>query len=575
MKQQLLSKRWFVSLLLTLMSTISWAYDLEIDGMYYNLNSDEVSVSLTYKSMTEFVYTGDVVIPSSVKYRGRSYKVTAIGDDAFAGCEELTSVSIPDEVETIGSYAFAGCDGLTSITIPGGVKTIKAYAFNICESLSSIVIPQNVQTIEDNAFSDCSALTSVTINSNAILSKNYSEDNNLKNIFGEQIKEYIIGDNVTSIGEGAFSDCSSLTSVTIPESVTSIGDYAFKGCSGLTSVTINSNAILSKNYTFRHGLYRIFGEQVKEYIIGNSVTSIGSNAFSWCSGLTSINIPNSVTSIGDDAFSWCPSLPIIDNIRYADTYLVIAVDDTQSTYNIKAGTRFIGSSAFWGCSGLTSINIPNSVKSIGDNAFRDCSGLTSVTINSNAILSKNYTYGNSLKYIFGEQVKEYIIGESVTSIGEWAFDDCSSLTSITIPNSVTSIGERAFLDCSGLTSITIPNSVTSIGGSAFWGCSGLKSVTCLAKNVPTTGGSVFDNVPQSTAILYVPETSVNKYKTADQWKEFGNIVGIDPTAVEEVKSKKILKANENAPIFDLMGRRLQQKPASGYYIQGGKKYFVK
>ena len=85
MKQQLLSKRWFVSLLLTLMSTISWAYDLEIDGMYYNLNSDEVSVSLTYKSMTEFVYTGDVVIPSSVKYRGRSYKVTAIGDDAFAG----------------------------------------------------------------------------------------------------------------------------------------------------------------------------------------------------------------------------------------------------------------------------------------------------------------------------------------------------------------------------------------------------------------------------------------------------------------------------------------------------------
>ena len=132
-----------------------------------------------------------------------------------------------------------------------------------------------------------------------------------------------------------------------------------------------------------------------------------------------------------------------------------------------------------------------------------------------------------------------------------------------------------YLNCSGLTSITIGNSVTSIGYSTFAGCSSLTSVTCLAENVPRTDSNEFYNVPQSTATLYVPETSVNAYKTAAKWKEFGNIVGIDPTAVEEVKSNKTLKANENAPIFDLMGRRLQQKPASGYYIQGGKKYFVK
>ena len=982
MKQQLLSKRWFVSLLLTLMSTISWAYDLEIDGMYYNLNSDEVSVSLTYKSMTEFVYTGDVVIPSSVKYRGRNYKVTVIGDDAFAGCEELTSVSIPNEVETIGSYAFAGCDGLTSITIPSGVKTIKAYAFNICENINSIVIPQNVQTIEDNAFSDCSALISVTVNSNAILSKT-ADSKNMNSIFGEQVKEYIIDDNVTSIGSNAFrncsgltsviigsrvksigesafegcsgltsitipesvtsigdrafsgcsgltsinipesvtsikssafSGCSGLTSVTIPESVTSIGEWAFSGCSGLTSitipesvtsiggsafsgcsgltsitipnsvtsiggyafarcsslksitipnsvtsigerafmncsgltsvtinsndllantdidkrmilifgeqvreyiigngvksignfafnrcsgltsiiigngvttignnafsncpsltsVTINSNAILSKNYSWDNNLKNIFGEQVKEYVIGNdvtsidgsafmgcsgltsitvasgntkydsrnncnaiietarhrlligckgstipnTVTSIGGSAFRDCSGLTSITIPNSVTSIGWDAFCNCSGLTSITvasgNTKYdsrnncnaiietATNTLVVGCKETVipnsvtsignyaffrcsglTSINIPNSVTSIGECAFNNCSGLTSVTIGNGVTSIGEFAFQSCSGLTSVTINSNAILSKNYSWDNNLKIIFGEQVKEYnigngvtsidgsafrgcsgltsvIIGNSVKSIGWDAFRDCSglkraeftsieslckisfvnvdsnplsyakhlyingeevkdvmipnnvsslnytfcgcsALTSVTIPdgvtsigdctfcycsglktinipNSVTSIGNSAFWDCSGLTSITIPESVTSISYSAFAYCSGLTSVTCLAENVPNTDIYAFEYVPQSTATLYVPETSLNAYKTVGQWKEFGNIVGIDPTAVEELKSNKNLKANESAPIFDLMGRRLQQKPASGYYIQGGKKYFVK
>ena len=171
--------------------------------------------------------------------------------------------------------------------------------------------------------------------------------------------------------------------------------------------------------------------------ISYSVTSIGSSAFSGCSGLTSVTIPNSVTSIGSSAFYGCSGLTSIE---------------------IPNSVTSIGSSAFSGCSGLTSVPIPNSVTSIGDYAFYNCTGLTSVTIPN-----------------------------SVTSIGEGAFVTCTGLTSVTIGNSVTSIGKYAFVGCSGLTSVTIPNSVTSIGSQAFDGCTGLTSVEAPA---------VFFNVPE-------------------------------------------------------------------------------
>ena len=257
---------------------------------------------------------------------------------------------------------------------------------------------------------------------------------------------------VTSIGSSAFYNCTGLTSVTIPNSVTSIGNMAFGRCSGLTSVTIP-----------------------------NSVTSIEGSAFYDCTGLTSVTIPNSVTSIGEDAFDGCSSLPVIDNIRYADIYLVEAVDKTLSTYTIKEGTKFIGNHAFSGRTGLTSIEIPNSVTSIGDYAFADCTGLTSVTI-PNSVTS------------IGEGAFEYCSGltsvtipNSVTSIGNMAFWYCSGLTSIEIPNSVTSIEDGAFADCTGLTSVTIPNSVTYIGIRAFEDCTGLTSVVWDAKDCSTSG----------------------------------------------------------------------------------------
>jgi hypothetical protein len=166
---------------------------------------------------------------------------------------------------------------------------------------------------------------------------------------------------------------------------------------------------------------------------------------------------------------------------------------------ISNGVTSIGNCAFYGCSGLTSITIGNSVTEIEYSAFSGCSGLTKVTINSNAIVSKSYNSHSSLKSIFGSQVKEYYIGEGVTTIGQWAFHECYSLTSITIPNSVKSIEKGAFYNCTGLTSVTIPYGVTSIVGSAFYGCSGLTSVTIPASVTSLEGA--FTSCPSLTKVI--------------------------------------------------------------------------
>ena len=248
-------------------------------------------------------------------------------------------------------------------------------------------------------------------------------------------------------------------SVVIPESVvcngkaysiTSIGREAFAFCSGLTSITIPNSVTSIGNCAF----YNCSG--LTSVTIPNSVTSIGDWAFNHCSWLTNIEIPNSVTSIGESAFRDCSGLTSIE---------------------IPNSVTSIGSSAFNGCSGLTSVEIPNSVTSIGDGAFNKCTGLTSV-----------------------------VIGNSVTSIGEMAFSYCSGLTSIKIPNSVKSIGREAFVLCSGLTSVTIGYSVESIGDYAFDGCSGLTSVT-IPSSVTSIGFGVFQGCSELESVVVDPSNT--------------------------------------------------------------------
>ena len=386
--------------------------------------------------------------------------VTSIGVNAFCDCYNITSVTIPNSITSIGNHAFGGCRGLTSVTIPNGVTSIGDYAFSSCSGLTSIIIPNCVTSIGNCAFLYCNSLTSVTIGNSVTSIENgaFSYCNSLTSV--------TIPNSVINIGDSTFYNCSSLDSITIPNSVTSIGDYAFYNCSSLTSVTI-----------------------------GNSVSNIGDYAFYGCSGLTSVIIPSSVIGIGLYAFYGCSeltSVTILNGVRGISNS-AFGNCNRLTSVTIPNSVVVIGFDAFKGCSGLTSIAIPNSRASICNGAFSDCSSLISVSINSKFDVSHNYTPYFNFSTIFGSQVTEYILGDSVTSIGDYAFYGCSGLTSVTLPNSVSSrssIGQSAFNGCRGLTSITIPNGVWSIGDSAFYNCQGLKSVT-IPNSVTEIRGCAF------------------------------------------------------------------------------------
>ena len=436
----------------------------------YSDNDDYVPVSLQ-----KVIITGGKSIESS----------------AFALCRGLTSITIPQSVVSIGDFAFEGCSGLIRIAIPNGVTSIGGFAFNGCSRLTSIAIPDSVISIGRSAFGGCGMLKSITIPFVGA-TKDGAEDMYFGYIFGATSYEYnddyvpvslkeVIITGCDSIGSSAFIHCSGLTSITIPESVASIGYDAFYGCNGLTSITIPG-----------------------------CVTSIGDSAFSGCSGLTSIAIGNGVINIGTSAFYGCNGLTSIivekGNTKYhsSGNCLIETVSKTlilgckNSIIPDDGSVTSIGDDAFYGCSGLTSVTIPDSVTSIGYGAFSSCSRLTSVTI------SDSVTSIGSMAFSGCSGLTSVTIPDSVTSIGSSAFNGCGGLMSIIIPDSVTSIGDSAFFGCSGLTSITIPDSVTNIGNSVFYGCSGLTSIT-IPDSVTNIGNSVFYGCSGLTSIT-IPDS---------------------------------------------------------------------
>ena len=326
------------------------------------------------------------------------------------------------------------------------VTSIGVMAFRDCINLTSIEIPNSVTNIAYNAFYGCYNLMNIIVDVGNI--RYHSADNCL---IETETRTLIIGcknciiptdGSVISIGGYAFRGCSGLTSITIPDCVTSVGEYAFNACSDLTSITV-----------------------------GNNVTSIGHYAFYDCSKIEEINYTGDING-------WCKITGLNNLMGYGASGKTLIIDgkEIRDEFVILDGVTSIGNYAFYGCSNLTSIIIPNNVTSIGNNVFDGCSGLRSVTIPDSITSIGEHAFNACSSLI------NLDIGNGVMNIGYGAFAGCSSLTKITIPDSVISIGDRVFDACSSLVSVTIGSNITRIGGWAFRGCNSLSDILVSSKN---------------------------------------------------------------------------------------------
>ena len=400
--------------------SLSFETDLneEVRNDYIYLFSDyyQISVNTTTDGFQYVVVADKAII---VDYNGSA-----------------TDLAIPSVIDgypvtSISYAAFRNCTKLQSVEIPRGITSIGNAAFHNCTKLQSVEIPRGVKSIGDYAFYGCTALEEINIPQGVTSIADYA-------FYGcTELEAISIPLGVTNIGDYAFYDCTALGAISIPQGVTNIGDYAFYDCTALEEISIPQG-----------------------------VTSIGNYTFYGCTVLTEIDIMQGVTVIGDYAFHDCTVLEEI---------------------SIPQGVTSIGEYAFNNCTSLTSVTVPDSVTSCGEYAFSGCNSLTAVHISDIAAwcgIAFEDSYSNPLNYaenlyLSGELVTDIVIPNGVTSIGNYAFIGCVSLTSVTVPNSVTSIGNYAFIDCSSLTSVTVPDSVTSIGFFAFYSDASLANITIL------------------------------------------------------------------------------------------------
>jgi len=503
-------------------ATVLFKNDPEPLCLYYENRNGEAVITGCDPSAA-----GELVIPEFLEW----YPVTAIDDNAFSGCSELTSVILPETVTRIGNHAFSDCTGLTELVLPDSVTEIGNGAFFNCSSLTEMILPDGVTEIKSCTFYDCSSLTGIDLPDGMTCIWDSAFEN------CSALTEIDIPDGVTGIKDCAFSHCSSLTEIDFPDGVTFIAGNIFNNCDSLTSVYLGRGVtnidfcaflycdnltniyyngtrerwkqieIIEGNDSIRYaaihylptgevdgpapeGLWYevVDGEVIitgydseapgelviPDNIWGDPVTAIGEYAFCENTALSSVVIPDSVTSIGNGAFQQCTGLTQINipgSISYIGEYAFAGCAEL-SAVTIENGVETIGMDAFQNCSSLTSITIPDSVTEIGQWAFNGCTSLTSV-----------------------------IIGDGVIVIGNNAFRECVSMNSVTIGNSVEIIERGVFSLCTGLTSVTFPDSVIEMGNGTFYGCESLETVT-IGGSMSYIGDGAFTGCSALTDVYY-------------------------------------------------------------------------
>ncbi len=443
--------------------------------------------------------------------------VQSIGDSAFLQCSNLNFVIIPDSVKSIEDYAFYGCSSLTSVTIPGSVTSIGENAFANCSNLTSVelnndyvvssfssvfsdikdtitsvTIGKGVQSIGENAFSGCSGLQSITVSGDNVNYKSendvlFSKDGATLILYpaGKTDTSYSIPDNVQTIENNAFEGCSSLTSVTIPDSVTSIGNNAFANCINLTSVTYNG--ILEPKFSNSNTVFE--GCAVEKVVVptnykeetfgGKEIDKTGAKVN--LTGTCGDQDDNVRYTFDGETLTISGSGAMFDYSNASDVPWNAYKDSIKSVV-IENDVESIGNKAFNGCNNLTSVTIGNGLQSIGNGAFDGCSGLQSINVSES-----NANYKSEDGVLFSKDGAILIL-----------FPARKTDTSYSIPDSVESIGNNAFEGCSSLESVTISDSVQTIGNNAFANCINLTSVTYNGILEPENSGSVFVNCSKLT-----------------------------------------------------------------------------
>ncbi|MBQ4387665.1 MAG: leucine-rich repeat protein [Prevotella sp.] len=422
---------------------------IEVDGICYNINNSTLTASVTYRGtnyisdLAQNFYVGDIKVPSSFTYNKKSYSVTKIDEYAFYGCSKITSLSMPNSIVEIGKRAFVACKGLIRIEFPNSIVEIPSGAFIDCSNLESISFGSSLKVIKDNAFLRCYSL-----------------------------KTLYIPPTVTSIAADAFRDCRELVSVIIDSPKIGIQNSSFIGCDKISSLSFNCEQIGS----WFKGI-----SSIKRVTFNSNVKIISHDAFYGCSGIESIQFPNSISSIERAAFKNCQSLLSLDigssivtigdgAFAGCNNLTTIKVESGNQVYDSREGCNaIIESETNTLILGSSKAFIPNTVKAIGTSAFEGCTNLTTITIpeSVNSIGTAAFAYANNLK--------EVTMSDNITEIGGEAFRG-TAISSIKLPKVLEMINMRAFYGCENLTEMDIETPVWYIGTEAFLGCKNLETL---------------------------------------------------------------------------------------------------
>lgn len=572
-----------------------------INDINYEIQDDGDGNPVAVVVANDPAYEGDIVIPSEVVIDGVHYPVTTIGSNAFAFCEGMTSISLPEGLKAIDIDAFWNCIALTQIDIPSTVTYIESWAFEGCSGLTSFTLPDNVTYVGYNAFVNCTGIKNPIFNKHFFVMMPDGFEG-----------EYVIQDGIEKVCSNAFYNVYGLTAITLPNSLKEIGSFAFQGTSiesleiPASVEEIGESAFAKcgclKNLSFApsgtgEGLYirrEVFNEctQLERVSLSERLQYIEWRAFANCSLLREIHFPASVTYIGNSV-CFCPALETITvaagNPNYDSRNNCNAVINTAEN-RLEIGCKntvipnsvtCIAGEAFEG-SGITSITIPASVKEIGCWAFSYCSDLTSFTLpNTVEMIEYGVFYGTNIPYpVYNDKwfcylpesySEEYTIPDGIEHLTGFAFGPY--VPKINMPASLKEIGYEAFICASALKEIILPDNVETIGMYAFDACTNLKTVR-LSKNMKKVEDNIFWNLdaldaiynPQETPIdienglwqgerdpkevtLYVPAGSVEAYTNHAKWGIF--TVKADPSlGIDEVMTNDAMTTKTRKVLHD-------------------------